>query len=182
MRTVIPPLSHPNPSCWQAVAAYVIAIAHLLNHSGDRLGAFAAAATWAAANANDEVQSWLADAAQDVAVPYEPQIGFVRIGFTHAFRHLRQGTGYVAALTETLAGGGDTDTNACIVGGLIGAAVGAAAIPTALRHAVLTCDTQRGQSRPTFLHPRQALAGWYLARLIVWNCRVTASLRRAPVQ
>ena len=152
-------LSHPNPSCWQAVAAYAIAIAHLLNHrtdqGGDRQGAFAAAVNWATHHADAEVQGWLADAAQGLDVPYEPQIGFVRIGFTHAFRHLQQGTGYVAAVTETLAGGGDTDTNACIVGGLIGAAVGADAIPLALRQAVLTCDTAQGQPRPAFLHPQQ---------------------------
>jgi ADP-ribosylglycohydrolase len=148
-------LSHPNPSCWQAVAAYVIAIAHLLNHLGDRQGAFAAASAWAATHAGSEVQKWLTDAAQGVIVPYEPQIGYVRIGFTHAFRHLWLGTDYVAAITETLASGGDTDTNACIIGGLIGAAEGAEAIPVALRQAVLTCDTTQGQPRPVFLHPEQ---------------------------
>lgn len=151
-------LSHPNPSCWQAVAAYGIAIAHLLNHPGDRQGAFGAAKTWAAAHADGEVQGWLADAAQGVSVPYEPMIGFVRIGFTHAFRHLRLDSGYIEAITETLAGGGDTDTNACIVGGLIGAAVGAEAIPVPLRKAVLTCDTGKGQPRPAFLHPQQVPA------------------------
>lgn len=151
-------LSHPNPSCWQAVAAYAIAIAHLINHQGDRAGAVTAAVAWATANANGEVQGWLAEAQQGVNVPYEPQIGFVRIGFTHAFRHLYQGSDYLTAVTETLAGGGDTDTNACIVGGLIGAAVGAAAIPAPLRQAVLTCDTSQGQPRPAFLHPSQVPA------------------------
>lgn len=148
-------LSHPNPSCWQAVACYSIAIAHLLNHLGDRQGALAAAQQWASANANTEVQGWLAEAAQNRIVPYTPQIGFVRIGFTHAFRHLGLGTSFVAALTETLAGGGDTDTNACIVGGLLGAAGGADAIPVELRQAVLTCDTAQGRPRPAFLHPQQ---------------------------
>ena len=150
-------LSHPNPSCWQAVACYSIAIAHLLNHLGDRQGAMAAAQEWASGNANAEVQGWLADAVQNRPVAYTPQIGFVRIGFTHAFRHLSLGTGFLAALTETLAGGGDTDTNACIVGGLLGAADGAEAIPLSLRQAVLTCDTAKGRPRPAFLHPRQLL-------------------------
>lgn len=148
-------LSHPNPSCWQAVACYSIALAHLMIHLGDRQGAFAAALAWATTQANAEVQGWLTDAAANKAVSYAPQIGFVRIGFTHAFRHLRWGTDLVTALTETLAGGGDTDTNACIVGGLLGAAGGAEAIPASLRQAVLTCDTTQGRSRPAFLHPRQ---------------------------
>lgn len=148
-------LSHPNPSCWQAVACYSLTIAHLMNHLGDRQGAFAAAQGWAQVNANDEVRSWLADAEQNHAIPYTPQIGFVRIGFTHAFRHLLLGTDFVAALAETLAGGGDTDTNACIVGGLLGAADGAEAMPSPLRQNVLTCDTTKGRARPAFLHAQQ---------------------------
>ena len=148
-------LSHPNPSCWQAVACYSIAIAHLLNYLGDRQGAFAAAQRWAQVNANAEVQSWLTDAEQNRLTPYTPQIGFVRIGFTHAFRHLWLGTDFVTALAETLAGGGDTDTNTCIVGGLLGAAYGAEAIPLSMRQAVLTCDTTTGRVRPVFLLTKQ---------------------------
>jgi len=148
-------LSHPNPSCWQAVACYSIAMAHLMTHLGDHQGAFAAAQTWATAHANAEVQGWLADAEHKRAIPYSPQIGFVRIGFTHAFRHLWLGTSFGAALAETLAGGGDTDTNACIVGGLIGAVSGAAAMPSALCTAVLTCDTRKGRPRPAFLQTQQ---------------------------
>ena len=148
-------LSHPNESCWQAVVCYTIAIAHLLNHLGDRNGAFSAANEWAQANANPEVVSWLADAKANVPVGYAPQIGFVRFGFTHAFRHLLLGSSYADAIHETLLGGGDTDTNACIVGGLIGAAEGADAIPKAWREVVQGCNTHLGQARPAFLHPRQ---------------------------
>lgn len=63
---------------------------------------------------------------------------------------------YETAIAETLAGGGDTDTNACIVGGLIGAAVGVDGIPENMRNSVLNCDTTMGKHpRPAFLHPRQ---------------------------
>ena len=145
-------LTHPNESCWQAVACYVIAIAVLLRQPGDRQGAFNRAQTWAAANANEEVRDWLTLAGNDVPVPYAPLIGFVKIGFVHAFRHLRRGTPFSAAIAETLAGGGDTDTNACIVGGLVGAAAGAGAIPPHQGNAVLQCDTINGRERPSFLH------------------------------
>ena len=148
-------LSHPNECCWQAVACYAIAIAHLINNLGDRLGAFACAKTWADQHANAEIQQWLTDAADTVDIAYAPQIGFVRIGFTHAFRHLLLGTSYMDALRETLLGGGDTDTNACIVSGLVGAAWGADAIPDAMKNAVLNCDTTMGQARPAFLHANQ---------------------------
>ena len=99
------------------------------------------------ASACAEVRGWLDDAAAGTVVPYTPQDGFVRIAFTHAFRHLRLGTSYLEALRETLAGGGDTDTNACIVGGLVGARWGARAIPEAMRAAVLGCDTTARSER-----------------------------------
>lgn len=145
-------LSHPNPSCADAVACYAIAIAHLVRAPGDRAGAFERAEAWAKCDAHEEVAGWLRDAREDVRVPFHPLVGFVRIGFTHAFRHLLLGSGFVEAVRETLAGGGDTDTNACIVGGLVGAAAGVYAIPRSMRDRVLGCDTSNGRPRPPFLY------------------------------
>jgi len=148
-------LSHPNPACVDACVAYVLAIASLIRVPQDAVRALDVARTWTRANGCEEVRGWLDEADAGVRVPYSPQEGFVRIAFTHAFRHLRLGTSYVEALRETLAGGGDTDTNACIVGGLVGARWGAAAIPDAMKQAVLGCDTRRGKNpRPDMLHPR----------------------------
>jgi ADP-ribosylglycohydrolase len=150
-------LSHPNKTCCGAVACYTIAIAHLINHSGDCRQAFSKAREWAEANENAEVCQWLEDAENNVDVPYQSKIGFVKIAFTHAFRHLYLGSKYVEAIRETLAGGGDTDTNACIVGGLIGAAWGARAIPDAMKQPVLRSNTQSGKHpRPDWLHASQA--------------------------
>lgn len=148
-------LSHPNAACVDACVAYLLAIASLVRAPGDAARAFEVALTWAKGSADLEVRGWLEDAAAGTSVAYTPQDGFVRIAFTHAFRHLRLGTSYLEALRETLAGGGDTDTNACIIGGLLGARWGARAIPEAMKAAVLGCDTGRGRNpRPDFLHPR----------------------------
>lgn len=152
-------LSHPNQSCQDAVACYVIAIANLMRTPGNRLSAFQAARVWANANANAEVQGWLNDAEANLNYPYHPQAGFIRIAFTHAFRLLIQGADYMTALREVLAGGGDTDTNACIVGGLIGAADGINAIPVEIARAVIECDTSKGKHpRPDFLSGRHILS------------------------
>ena len=51
--------------------------------------------------------------------------------------------------------GGDTDTNACIVGGLVGAAVGVEEIPAMFVKTLFGCDTKSGRPRPEFLHPNQ---------------------------
>lgn len=148
-------LSHPNASCVDAASLYVLAIASLIRTPGDTSHALALVDAWARANACDEVRGWLDDASAGKAVPYTPQDGFVRIAFTHAFRHLHAGTPYTSALRETLAGGGDTDTNACIVGGLLGARWGASSIPTSMKTVVLACDHRRGKHvRPETLHPR----------------------------
>jgi ADP-ribosyl-[dinitrogen reductase] hydrolase len=148
-------LSHPNAACVDAAVAYVLAIASLVRVPGDAKRALDSATTWAHAHAHEEVRGWLDEALAGTSVAYTPQDGFVRIAFTHAFRHLHLGTTYVDALRETLAGGGDTDTNACIVGGLVGARWGADSIPEAMKAAVLGCDTRRGRNpRPDALHPR----------------------------
>ena len=152
-------LSHPNESCCHAVASYVIAIASLIENPGNRTKAFNRAVRWANHHANDEVRGWLQNAKEGIKIPYHPQVGFLKIAFVHAFRHLLLGTNYPDAIQETLHGGGDTDTNACIVGGLIGAACGASAIPDDMKLAVLHCNTHQGEHpRPSFLHTTQVPA------------------------
>ncbi|MGK7926885.1 MAG: ADP-ribosylglycohydrolase family protein [Spirulina sp.] len=156
-------LSHPNPTCYYAVACYTLAIASLMRDLGNRQLAFDRARTWLEKQRDralslpdsrgcEEVSDWLDAAANNLNIPYSPQIGFIKIAFIHSFRHLRLGTNYEEALRETLSGGGDTDTNACIVGGLIGAACGSNAIPDRLKNPVLNCDTTLGNHpRPDFL-------------------------------
>lgn len=160
-------LSHPNLSCCYAVACYAIAIASLMRELGDHRVAFDRSKSWLEIqakqattvlemNASQEVLSWIIDAENHVDIDYLTQVGFVKIAFTNAFRHLRLGSDYQAAISTTLLGGGDTDTNACIVGGLIGAACGVDAIPDSMKHPVISCDTRSGKSpRPEFLSASQ---------------------------
>ena len=154
-------LTHPNPTCQWANAAYVVAIRHLLLNAGDVEGAFSQA--WRALDAGadegaEEVRYWLEDAEQGILPACYSLAGFVRIAFTHAFHHLLRETVYVDALRQVLSGGGDTDTNACIVGGLIGARIGLAGIPESMSRAVLSCDTATGRPRPPWLRTKDALA------------------------
>jgi ADP-ribosylglycohydrolase len=151
-------LSHPNPSCQHASAAYVVAVRHLVLNAGDSCGAIEAARAALNNESADEARMWLREAESGSGPPYHPNDGFVRIAFTHAFRHLRSATPYVEALRETLAGGGDTDTNGCIVGGLLGALHGEGGVPEHMRAAVLKCDTTLGRARPEFFSTRDAAA------------------------
>ena len=155
-------LSHPNPTCCYAVACYVLAIASLMRDFGESQLAFDRARNWLERQGTfafsleqfrgrEEVMTWLDAAANNLNVAYSPHIGFIKIAFIHAFRHLLLGTNYEEAIRETLSGEGDTDTNACIVGGLIGAVCGESSLPDRMKNPVLTCDTTLGIARPDFL-------------------------------
>ncbi|KAL3141635.1 hypothetical protein ABBQ32_004868 [Trebouxia sp. C0010 RCD-2024] len=146
-------LTHPNQTCQDCNACYCSAIAHLIRHPGDAPGAVKAAETWASQGAVTEVQEWLADSAQPGAdSDCQKLIGFVKWGFTYAFRHLRLQSSYTEAISSTLLMGGDTDTNAAIVGGMIGALHGASSIPEYMKMPVLARGMNSpGIPRPAFL-------------------------------
>lgn len=155
-------LTHPNSTCRWANAAYVCGLRHLILFPGDAHGAYEAALNALredthASEGSAEVQTWLTDAEAGRLPPCHPQAGFVRIAFTHAFFHLLQESSFENALRATLAGGGDTDTNACIVGALAGARQGIHGIPQSLIQGVTHCDTSLGHERPTWLRATDAL-------------------------
>lgn len=152
-------LTHPNPSCQWANVAYVLAIRHLLLREGDSSGAILAARDALEAGLEEgaeEVLGWLDDACAGKLPDCHPQAGYVRIAFTHAFHHLLVGSGYEQALRQVLAGGGDTDTNACIVGGLIGATNSMQHLPHPMTTALVSCLSGRGRPRPDWLSTRNA--------------------------
>jgi len=140
-------LTHPNPSCQWSTAAYVVAIRHLTLNADDHRGAFEAARSILPTGEGDEVRGWLEDAEAGQLPPFHPQAGFVKIAFTHAFHHLLRCTPHVQALRETLSGGGDTDTNACIVGGLLGALWGEKGLAEEMRKIVLELTTNSTKKR-----------------------------------
>ena len=83
----------------------------------------------------------------------------MKIAFVWAFYYLRNGWKYEDAIEDMLLGGGDTDTNAAIVGGLLGAAQGVSAIDENQIKTVLNFNLKfhRGKKRPDFLVPNNKL-------------------------
>ena len=121
-------LTHPNKDCIDSTVAYVLALRHLILHAGYSEGAIEVASTYLSDN-NRSVLGWLDQAMEGNIDPVTKHIGFVKHGFTLAFHFLAHHYSYKEAIVQTLLRSGDTDTNACIVGGLIGASVGGEAIP-----------------------------------------------------
>jgi len=147
-------LTHPNLSCQWATAAYVVAIRHLMLNPGDCRGAFCRAESILPQKGAEDVSYWLNRAKVCDLPNFHPSAGYVGIAFTHAFYHLHSATNYLDGITAVLSGGGDTDTNACIVGGLLGALHGIQGLPEHMVTAVLNCDVAKGRSRPDWLQTK----------------------------
>jgi ADP-ribosyl-[dinitrogen reductase] hydrolase len=77
--------------------------------------------------------------------------GWVLTALGNAFHRLYSGQTLEQAVIETVAVGGDTDTNAAICGALLGATQGRDAVPLRWRRFVLGC---RSVSAHDVRHPR----------------------------
>jgi len=140
-------LTHPNKDCIDSTVAYVLALRHLILHDGDSEGAIEIANTYLLEN-NQLVLNWFNQAIEGNIDPVTKQIGFVKHGFTLAFHFLAFQLSYKESITQTLLMSGDTDTNACIVGGLIGANCGLARLPFKSRAKILEIPVQEAIDRP----------------------------------
>ncbi len=73
-------------------------------------------------NVSAELSSWFSKIDSGLEVDCAGyQIGYLHIAFHWAFTYLKNKIPYELAIRDILSRGGDTDTNAAIVGGLIGA-------------------------------------------------------------
>ena len=140
-------LTHPNKDCIDSTVAYVLSLRHLILHDGDNQGAIEIAKDYLVGN-NGSVLGWLEQAIAGDIGTVTKQIGFVKHGFTLAFHFLAYQFSFKEAIIQTLLMSGDTDTNACIVGGLIGASVGGKAVPKNSMQILICNSTQSLIDRP----------------------------------
>ncbi|KAE8909119.1 hypothetical protein PF005_g19931 [Phytophthora fragariae] len=134
-------LSHPSQVCQDCNAVYCLMLEHLLRCPGDSQGALSRAERFVNADVKSVVRTWFLEESLDIStLVCTRKVGHVRWAFVLATHFLRQNETYERAIYQTLLKGGDTDTNAAIVGGLLGALHGVEAIPTRMREAVLTFD------------------------------------------
>jgi ADP-ribosyl-[dinitrogen reductase] hydrolase len=116
-------LSHPNIVCQETNAIYVFIIIHLLRGKTPT-ETIELANEYVTTNIKSEkVKLWYFTESIDISVfDITQQRGHVRWGFIMAIYFLRNPEiTYENAIKITLMKGGDTDTNAAIVGGIVGA-------------------------------------------------------------
>ena len=91
---------------------------------------------------------------QDLQHKTAQNVGFPKYSMRGpaACRHLQLQSSFTDAISSVLLMGGDTDTNAAIVGGMIGALQGASSIPDSMKMPVLARGIDaEGIPRPAFL-------------------------------
>jgi ADP-ribosylglycohydrolase len=138
-------LTHSNPICLEACAAYCAAIAAgVAGASRDEM--FEAAAAHAKGPAHEAVKR----AAKGIApTDYFTHQGWVLVALQNAFWCLHT-LELEEALVQTVGRGGDTDTNAAIAGALLGSHYGREKIPPRWIYPVLACRplAEAGALRP----------------------------------
>jgi ADP-ribosylglycohydrolase len=132
-------ITHPNPACLDAVAVFVIAIAQALRTGDGPQSVFDAALRWADEAGTFRVREALRRAVSEPPVCDGETQGYVMIAFQNAFYELLHAPNLEEGVVATVRRGGDTDTNAAIVGALLGAVHGRDAVPAQWRRMVLSC-------------------------------------------
>ncbi len=155
-------LTHPNAICGDCNAIFCATLAHAIATGAKGRTLYDFAVEQAAGLENQTAATWLAEAESPLPADLSRQMGWVRWAFTATFHHVLKETPFEAALVDVIRRGGDTDTNAAIVGAMLGAVQGRAAIPAQWRERVLTCRPVQGlqgvhKPRPRSFWPVDAL-------------------------
>jgi ADP-ribosylglycohydrolase len=108
---------------------------------------------------SETVKTWLIESKNDVG-DCTINIGHVKHAFQLAFHFLHKQTDYKTAIFNTLLKGGDTDTNAAIVGAMMGAYWSVDGIPESMKNPVLSYDCTKyyghlGHIRPEIYKPKE---------------------------
>ena len=171
-------IPHADPRCALACAAFNGAVRAALHGApmlpaaskALALGAQRLRASWAGEDRDHleravvELERDLTAATEDVPGVDQPGLhiydtaGFVRVAFRLAFWHCVHTPSWQAAVVDVASRGGDADTNAAIVGALLGARDGVDAIPAAWRDRVLGATQPGSPAWADAHHPRHLLA------------------------
>ncbi|HSD29669.1 MAG TPA: inositol monophosphatase family protein [Vicinamibacteria bacterium] len=133
-------LTHPNPVCGDAAAAFVVAVGHAVREGDGPAAAFGAALEWArGAGASILVREALEAARHEAPRCDTGSEGWVKVALQNAFHELLHASSLEEGVVATVRRGGDTDTNAAIAGALLGAVHGRDAVPGQWRSMILSC-------------------------------------------
>lgn len=138
-------LSHPHPVCQAANAIHAHAVALAIREGTNARETYERTREFARSDPRcAPLVGLLTEAAVSPPADFVKNMGWVLIALQNAFYRLLHAKSFEEGLVETVMQGGDTDTNGCIAGALLGAVHGEEAIPARWRSVVLACRTGRG--------------------------------------
>lgn len=138
-------LTHPHPICLQANALFAMAIAQAVAAPVKPQALYGDLLQWAKEmRAESALMSAISAAADSPPDDYVNQQGWVLIALRNALWQLLHAPSLEDGVIDTVMRGGDTDTNACICGALLGAVYGIDAIPAQWHDGVLRCCPEIG--------------------------------------
>eukprot|EP01083_Nonionella_stella_P159422 520008_1 len=142
-------LSHANDIVYVVNSMYAIGVRYLLltdiKEVGRNIKAINVMKKWLEHMENKTVLGWYNEIDFDnVASLHKAtkSIAFIKIAFQRIFYHLHHASMFRQAMHDVVKEGGDTDTNACIIGGIMGAYWGIANIPVQYVNKIRKCQVR----------------------------------------
>lgn len=139
-------LSHPHPACQEACVAFTHAIAFAIRTGVGPTDVYEETLRFMhgrPAASRSGVLEAIANARDHAPRDFQHQMGWVLTALQNAFYRLLHSPSVEEALVQTVVQGGDTDTNACIAGALVGAVWGENGIPARWISTLLACQSPR---------------------------------------
>jgi ADP-ribosyl-[dinitrogen reductase] hydrolase len=146
-------LTHPHQVTQDANALFAVTIAHAVAGGPSPGDLYGFALSWAdEEHLHPDIRERLERAASTPPPDYLRQQGWVLTAFQNAFFRLLHAPSLELGIIDTVMCGGDTDTNACIAGSLLGACYGREAVPRRWQEKIFQCRPEKG--RPGVRRPR----------------------------
>ena len=148
-------ITHPNPVCVQVNRLFVTAIADAVANGPTPAAVYDGFVARALEDGVEpSVMQVILNAATDRPRDYLTHAGWVLVAFQNALYQLLHATNLEEGIVDTIMQGGDTDTNACICGALLGAVHDDGQVPARWVAVLESCRPEHG--RPGVHHPRPA--------------------------
>jgi ADP-ribosylglycohydrolase len=148
-------LTHPSRTCVEINQLFVRTISLAIQTGLNGKDLYDRILTWATQmNVDAKVLDWTRLARKKKPDTYTYQMGWVRIAWQNALYQLCHTPSVEDALADTIAEGGDTDTNAAICGALLGAVYGVDSMPRQWVDTLETCKPS--DDNPLAFEPRPA--------------------------